>query len=110
MKSVYMSLLLAWFTAFVSSMPQLFVYTAVEIMEDTGWFQCTTMWQAATLPNYKASIDIPGYLCEVFHLLFIFWIPFSIITACYAVIAVKLSRLSNTTYITVTTPVNSTSE
>ncbi len=81
-------LFLAWTLALLCCAPQLVLWDTEIVVPESGFIQC--------VPNYSIfpSETVGKTLYGIYHLATEFWIPFTIISACYCCIAIKLVKLS----------------
>lgn len=89
---------IAWGAAFLSSLPQLFVWGTFEPFPQ--WAQCVTIWtiakyQQLTANNETSDAQVHLYyqekLYDGLHLALVFWIPAVFITVSYASIVTRFS-------------------
>jgi hypothetical protein len=91
---VRLLLSLAWFFAVTFALPQLFVWTTLDM---GGWTQCTTIWDVSEFldgdtESVNFSIPIWKLLYETLHQLAVFWGPFLMLLISYLLIVVKVLR------------------
>uniref|UniRef100_A0A7E4W3K2 G_PROTEIN_RECEP_F1_2 domain-containing protein n=1 Tax=Panagrellus redivivus TaxID=6233 RepID=A0A7E4W3K2_PANRE len=97
-------LCIAWTLALVCSIPQIFVFTTVNILEHTPakttWYQCTDIWaieEHLVAMGARNATDVVTFetLHELSHLFIVFYGPLIVMAVAYFIIAVKLTQYSN---------------
>ena len=91
LKRVRLLLSLAWFFAVITALPQLIVWTTLDM---GGWTQCTTVWDVSEFldGDTESANFIWKLLYETLHQLAVFWGPFLMLLISYLLIVVKVLR------------------
>ncbi len=87
---VQVYLFLAWTLALLCCAPQLVVWETKIVIPESGFTQCEPNYNQSIFPSETVGKSLYG----IYHLATVFWIPFTVISACYCCIAIKLVKLS----------------
>ncbi len=93
-------IVLSWVCAITCSIPQFLIWETVNVaaafqVVNVSWWQCSDYWRIGrfygTILPGQTRLDV---IYDVFHLLFAFWIPFTLVLICYVIIGARLCQYS----------------